>query len=263
VLVEQRPRDWPAVFAVDASTWEGCDAETSPERGFYYHASKHSAGQPIVAGWSYQWICQLSWAPDSWTAPVDARRIPVDADVTDATAAQVRELASLQPTDDDRQVPLFVFDAGYDPIGLSHALADEDVQVLVHSHATTACSMPTRPNATRRRWAGRAVTAPGSSAATPPPGPHPTTSRWPPMLATAPNAASPLPSSTRRLSMSFSRVATPSRTRWPVRRWRATAAQRYLEEGCGDIEVVRALGGTAAISLTLHNRATALATDCD
>ena len=66
------PGDWPLVFAVDASTWDRCDAETSPERGFYYSASKHSAGQPIVAGWSYQWITQLDWAPDSWTAPLDA-----------------------------------------------------------------------------------------------------------------------------------------------------------------------------------------------
>ena len=72
LLVAHRPTTWPAVFAVDASTWARCDAETSPERGFYYSASKHSAGQPIVAGWSYQWITQLDWAFDSWTAPVDA-----------------------------------------------------------------------------------------------------------------------------------------------------------------------------------------------
>jgi hypothetical protein len=52
LLVAHRPADWPAVFAVDASAWDRCDAETSPERGFYYSASKHSAGQPIVAGWS-------------------------------------------------------------------------------------------------------------------------------------------------------------------------------------------------------------------
>jgi hypothetical protein len=52
------------------------DAETSPERGFYYSASKHSAGKPIVAGWSYSWITALDWAHDSWTAPMDARRIP-------------------------------------------------------------------------------------------------------------------------------------------------------------------------------------------
>ena len=56
LLVEHRPADWPIVFAVDNSTFDRCDAECSPERGFYYSASKHSAGQPIVAGWSYQWI---------------------------------------------------------------------------------------------------------------------------------------------------------------------------------------------------------------
>lgn len=49
-LVAHRPADWPAIFAVDASSWPRCDAETSPERGFYYHPSRHSNGQPIVAG---------------------------------------------------------------------------------------------------------------------------------------------------------------------------------------------------------------------
>jgi hypothetical protein len=28
--------------------------ETSPERGFYHSSSRHPAGQPIAAGWSYQ-----------------------------------------------------------------------------------------------------------------------------------------------------------------------------------------------------------------
>ena len=70
------PSELASVFAVDASTVGGCDAETSPGRGFYYSASTHSAGQPIVAGWPYQWICQLSWAPDSWTAPLDVCRVP-------------------------------------------------------------------------------------------------------------------------------------------------------------------------------------------
>ena len=30
LLVEHRPSGWPLVFAVDASTWPRCDAETSP-----------------------------------------------------------------------------------------------------------------------------------------------------------------------------------------------------------------------------------------
>lgn len=128
-LVAHRPAGWPAVFAVDASTWDRCDAETSPERGFYYSASKHSAGQPIVAGWSYQWITGLDWAPDSWTAPLDARRIPPREDATTATIAQVADLVGRLPA--DGPLPLFVFDAGYDPIALGAGLADTRAAVLV------------------------------------------------------------------------------------------------------------------------------------
>lgn len=129
LLVASRPAHWPQVFAVDASTWDRCDAETSPERGFHYSASKHSAGQPIVAGWSYQWITQLDWAPDSWTAPLDAMRIPPSADATTATIDQVQRLVDL--LGDDRDVPMFVFDAGYDAIALGDGLADVRAQVLV------------------------------------------------------------------------------------------------------------------------------------
>lgn len=128
-LAAARPADWPAVFAVDASTWPRCDAETSPERGFYYHPSRHSAGQPIVAGWSYQWITGLDWAPDSWTAPLDALRIPPRTDTVAATIAQVSDLVGRLP--DAGPVPLFVFDAGYDPIALGAGLADTRAQVLV------------------------------------------------------------------------------------------------------------------------------------
>ena len=47
---DSRPAaDRHAVYAVDVSLWLRCDAESSPERGYYCHASRHSAGQPIVA----------------------------------------------------------------------------------------------------------------------------------------------------------------------------------------------------------------------
>jgi hypothetical protein len=68
LLVRVLPPSDPPVFAVDVTTWPRCDAECSPERGYYYHPSRHSAGQPIIAGWAYQWICQLSFERDSWTA---------------------------------------------------------------------------------------------------------------------------------------------------------------------------------------------------
>jgi hypothetical protein len=40
----------PAWYAVDASVWPRCDAETRPERGYDAHPYRHSHGQPIVAG---------------------------------------------------------------------------------------------------------------------------------------------------------------------------------------------------------------------
>src|SRR5260370_30251913 len=63
------------IYAVDVSVWPRCDAETSPERALYYHASRHSAGQPIVAGWAYSWIAQVGFTRDSSTAPLRVRRL--------------------------------------------------------------------------------------------------------------------------------------------------------------------------------------------
>jgi hypothetical protein len=110
----------PPIYAVDVSVWPRCDAETSPERGYYYHPSRHSAGQPIVAGWAYQLVAQLSFERDSWVAPVDARRVR-PAENTDETAAeQVRALVQRLP--EPQAVPIFVFDAGYDPVKLQRGL---------------------------------------------------------------------------------------------------------------------------------------------
>jgi hypothetical protein len=149
LLVEHRPKQWPLVFAVDASTWDRCDAECSPERGFYYSASKHSAGQPIVAGWSYQWISQLSWAADSWTAPVDARRVTPSMDAGTATIEQVTRLVGLLPG--DGEVPLFVFDAGYDGIALGHGLVDTRAEVLVRIASTRVFHPDPEPRGERMR----------------------------------------------------------------------------------------------------------------
>jgi hypothetical protein len=67
LLTRQAAADGPAVYAIDRSIWPRRDAEASPKRGSYDNASRHSAGQPIVAGWAYQWLAQLSFTRDSWT----------------------------------------------------------------------------------------------------------------------------------------------------------------------------------------------------
>src|SRR5215217_304257 len=106
-------KDRPPIFAVDVSVWPRCNAEASPGRAYYYHPSRHSAGQPIVAGWAYQLVAELGFARDSWVAPVDARRVPPEEDVNDAAAEQVRALVSrlVRWGVGGGDVPLFVFDA--------------------------------------------------------------------------------------------------------------------------------------------------------
>lgn len=129
VLVAHRPATWPQVFAVDTSCWVRCDAKTSPDRGFYYHPARHSAGQPIVAGWSYSWIAQLGWEHSSWTAPLDVRRLHPRQDTSVVTAKQVTALVGRLGEQDP--VSLFVFDAGYDPITLTWDLGGVRAQLLV------------------------------------------------------------------------------------------------------------------------------------
>jgi hypothetical protein len=164
LLVASLPDSDPLVFAVDVTAWPRCDAECSPQRGFYYHPSRHSAGQPIIAGWAFQWIAQLGFARDSWTAPVDARRLhPLDD--TDQTAAtQVRALLERLPA--SGQPPLFVFDGGYDSAQLTLDLAGLPAAVLVRLRSDRcfyADPPPRRPGTNgrpRRHGAKFALTDP-------------------------------------------------------------------------------------------------------
>lgn len=119
----------PAIYAVDVSVWPRCDAEASPERGYYYHPSRHSAGQPIVAGWAYQWVAQLGVSRDSWTAPVDVQRVHPTANANTVAAAQIRRLIAAHPAAEC--VPLFVFDAGYDPLQIAEEVGPTPAAILV------------------------------------------------------------------------------------------------------------------------------------
>jgi hypothetical protein len=84
--------DRTAVFTVDLSVWPRCDGECSPERSLYYHPSPYSAGQPIVAGWAYQFITQLTFERDSWVAPMDLRGLHPSGKQNEDATEQVRSL---------------------------------------------------------------------------------------------------------------------------------------------------------------------------
>jgi hypothetical protein len=125
-LVEGQP-----VYAVDGSVWPRCAAATSPARGYYHHSSRHSGGVPVVAGWLSQWISQLSFRRDSWTAPLDVPRVSRTTEINTAAATQIKALALLPRLPATGVVPLFVFDAGYDPVQLTLDLEGVRVATLV------------------------------------------------------------------------------------------------------------------------------------
>jgi hypothetical protein len=127
----------PPIYAVDTSVWPRCDAEASPERGYYYHPSRHSAGQRIVAGWAYQFVAQLNFVRESWTAPVDVERVRPAQDANVVASEQVRSFLRRRRSYEGGSAanPLFVFDAGYDPVKLQEGLEGSPCQILVRLRA--------------------------------------------------------------------------------------------------------------------------------
>src|SRR5579875_3863339 len=102
-------------YAIDASVWPRCDAETRPERGYYHHPTRQSHGQPIVAGWNFSWLVQVPERCSSWVAPVQMRRIIPAENPNHVAAEQVRALVH-QQGDGHPMLPLISFDAGYDAV---------------------------------------------------------------------------------------------------------------------------------------------------
>jgi hypothetical protein len=152
LLAKQATSQDQPVYAVDLSVWPRCDAEASPDRGFYYHPSRHSAGQPIVAGWAYQWLAQLSFTRDSWTTPLDVRRVHPTENAHTVAVAQIMALMAKRLASET--TPLFVFDAGYDSARLTQALAETPVAILVRLRADR-CFYADPPPATSSPKGGR------------------------------------------------------------------------------------------------------------
>jgi hypothetical protein len=154
LLVRWRPRGWPLVFAVDASTYPRPAAATSPGREWHPHSCKGHHGRrrsragagtggsarregrdgdAVVAGWAFQWLAQLSFAPGSWTAPQDMTRVGVRDDATAKAAEMIIAHSARLRAAGEAGIPLYVHDAGYDEAPLTWDLRDhlDRVQILV------------------------------------------------------------------------------------------------------------------------------------
>jgi hypothetical protein len=134
LLVRYRPADWPCVFGIDASTIGRPRAVTSPGREFHHHscAGHTGTGDPVIKGWAWQWLSQLSFDADSWTAPQDAIQVGRE-DAGAATAAQIIAHAARLRAHGETRIPLYVMDAGYDEAPVTWDLRDhlDRVQILV------------------------------------------------------------------------------------------------------------------------------------
>lgn len=135
LLVAVRPRDWPLVFAIDASTYPRPEAGTSPGREWHHHScpGSHGSDGAAVAGWAFQWLAQLSFAADSWTAPQDQVRVGAGDDATRQAAGQIIAHWARLRAAGETGIPLYVLDAGYDEAPLTWDLRGhlDQVQVLV------------------------------------------------------------------------------------------------------------------------------------
>ena len=85
---------------------------------------------PIVAGWNYSWLVQVPGRCSSWTAPLRMRRVRPGENLNRVAAEQIRSWLRQAPPA-DAPAPIFSFDAGYDSVQLSLALADEPICLLV------------------------------------------------------------------------------------------------------------------------------------
>ena len=132
LLLRQPMPDGPPLYAVDVSVWPRPGAATSPERGYQYHSPRRRDGRdPVVPGWAYQWLTRLSWDRDSWTAPVDVRRVRPEEKPTALAVEQLKALVAARPAAQRGEVPLVLFDAGYDASGFTDALAGTPVALLI------------------------------------------------------------------------------------------------------------------------------------
>ena len=102
--------------------------------------------------------------------PADIRRVRPEEDADLVAIEQVRGLLHRLP--EQSFSPLFVFDAGYDPVRLQLGLENHPAQILVRLHSDRVFYFdPEDPEKSRSDV--RSGTAKGSISRTPKPGPNP------------------------------------------------------------------------------------------
>lgn len=145
-------------LAVDVSPWLRPDAACCDGRLFCHVHGRARGNAQMIPGWPYSFVAALEAGASSFTALLDAVRIGPDDDVTDLTAAQIRDVvarlrAAGQHRDGDAPIRI-VFDSGYDGTRLAFLLADLPVELLVRVRSDRVFHAPAGKRA--GDWPGRA-----------------------------------------------------------------------------------------------------------
>ena len=88
-----------------------------------------------MAGWAYQFIAQLNFVRESRTALVDVERVRPAEDTDEVPVEQVKAFLLRRSAEEEKSAPLFVFDAGYDPVKVQRGLEGWPCQILVRLRA--------------------------------------------------------------------------------------------------------------------------------
>jgi len=137
------------MLGVDVSNWLRPDAATAPGRSFCHVYGRGKGAAQLVPGWPYSFVAALEPGRTSWTAVLDVVRLgPLD-DVTQVTAAQVRQVVDRLRTagqwaEGDPPI-VIVFDAGYDIVRLAWLLADLPVIVVGRLASSRVFHLPCPP----------------------------------------------------------------------------------------------------------------------
>ena len=190
-----RAADGRLVLAVDVSPLLCPDANTSPQRCFCHTYGRGRDEHRMIPGWPYSFVAALESGPTSWTAILDAIRLPPGADVAAITAAQLREIVMrLQAAGHwragDPQI-LIVADAGYDAPRIAFLLADLPVQILGRLRSDRVLRRPAPAYTHPPKGDARPSTAVSSSSVTRPPGASRTSTPRSRTRATAPRPHRP------------------------------------------------------------------------
>ncbi len=94
-ILADLPAEAPVWIAVDGTSVERLEAQTSEDRGVIHLANLPLCDKPISIGWSFSVVELLPDKPSSWTPPLDIQRITSKETAISVAIEQLRLLKPL------------------------------------------------------------------------------------------------------------------------------------------------------------------------